>query len=177
MKKNIVLFPFTKEFFDGQSLQVFMAVFMNGSKPIGHVLFNSGAPGHQIFTTVPTEQPGQLHPIPEGDYSLGGLEWSSPDKDWAELFQEILSPFWVTVYRRRAIGIHLDGNRLTSPGSAGCLVPISLTEARRFIYFWETFGPFENLHVCHYLGYTKVPRSIKVPAYNYMYLLQKGIRK
>ena len=129
---------------------------------LGRIVVNSGAPGHQKFRTVPGEVAGNLEPCPEGEFDLGGLDWAGGKGNYTAMFQEIRSPIWVTIYRRRAIGFHLDGNRLTAPGSAGCLVFKTMEDLKKFVDWWNGYGPFAKLYVNWGLGYVKVPPELRV---------------
>lgn len=129
-----------------------------GNNHLGTITVNSGAPGHQVFRARPQERTGLLEPCPEGEYDLGSLEWAGGKGNYAAMFKEIDSPIWVTIYRRRAIGFHLDGNRLRAPGSAGCLVFKSMDDLKKFVNWWNGYGAFTKCFVDWGLGYVHPPR-------------------
>jgi hypothetical protein len=132
------------------------------SNYLGRIIVNSGAPGHQNFRTVPGEIAGNLEPCPEGEFDLGSLDWAGGKGNYDQRFQEINSPIWVTIYRRRVIGFHLDGNRLTAPGSAGCLVFKTMDDLKKFVNWWNGYGPFSKLYVDWGLGYVKKPAELRI---------------
>jgi len=135
-----------------------------GKNYLGFMIVNSGAPGHQRLSTVPTQHVGQLEPCPEGEFDLGPLEWAGQKGDYTRLFREIKSPIWQVIMRSRAIGFHADGNRATAPGSAGCLVFRTLDDLKRFVSWQIGYGPFTKCYVDYGLGYVKVPPDLKIPA-------------
>ena len=131
------------------------------SNYLGRLIVNSGAPGHQSFRTVPGQVAGNLEPCPEGEFDLGSLDWAAGRKgNYTTMFREIASPIWVVIMRSRAIGFHLDGNRLNSPGSAGCLVFKNMNDLKKFVS-WYDFGHFTKLYVDWGLGYVKIPQDLK----------------
>lgn len=96
----------------------------------------SGAPGRQNFRLAADSPPISNEPIPEGRYKLGdpdainGINWASGQVDnYTGSWGNGLGPVWVGIHplkglltSREALGIHLDANARTSPGSAGCVV-------------------------------------------------------
>lgn len=157
MLNSIYIIPGPKQ---ANGLIRFRAFFFKGTTLVCELPFLSGAPGRQVLTTVPTEVSGQLHPCPEGEYDLGPLDWKKPGS-WTDLFRDIQSPYWVTVYRRRLIGIHDDGNRLLAPGSAGCWVPATGDVSRLFVDTWRKNGPFHKMYVDYGKGHVKPPAALK----------------
>lgn len=132
-----------------------------GENYLGRLTVTSGAPGRQKFRTVPTEKAMKLEPCPEGEFDLGPLDWAGKPGDYKALFREIKSPIWVTIYRARAIGFHLDGNRNTAPGSAGCFVFKDLADLKAFVNCWLGFCGFFKCYVDWNLGYVNVPPILK----------------
>lgn len=135
-----------------------------GKNYIGRMTVESGIAGRQNFRTVPDEKVGALEPVPEGEYDLGGLDWAGGAGNYTKKYKEIDSPIWVTVYRRRNIGFHLDGNRSYSPGSAGCPVFKTVADMKRFVNWWNGYGGFQKMYVDWGLGYVKVPAHLRVPS-------------
>lgn len=127
---------------------------------IGRIIVNSGAPGAQTFRTLRNERKGQLEPCPEGVFNLGPLEWAGNRGDYRAQFPQIQSPIWVMIDPRRAIGFHMDGNRRTAPGSAGCLVYKTEADMKKFVDWWNGFGPFRQLYCDWGLGSIKVPHGL-----------------
>ncbi len=132
-----------------------------GKNYLGRLMVNSGAPGHQVFTTVPGEHAGRLEPCPEGEYNLGPLAWAGKKGNYEKLFPAINSPIWVEIYQKRAIGFHLDGNRDRAPGSAGCMVFKSVDDMKTFVNCWNGYGPFKKCFVSWGLDYVVIPDELK----------------
>ena len=130
---------------------------------LGRIVVNSGAPGHQHFRTVPGQVVGNLEPCPEGEFDLGPLDWAGGKGNYVAEFREIKSPIWVVIMRSRAIGFHLDGNRSTAPGSAGCLVFKTSGDMKKFVNWWNGYDQFSKLYVDWGLGYVKKPAGLAVP--------------
>lgn len=127
---------------------------------LGRITVNSGAPGRQFLTTVATEKIGKSHPIPEGEYDLGPLDWAGKPGDYKPLFKDVQSPMWVSVYHRRKIGFHNDGNRRFFPGSAGCPVFKTREDMIKFCVWWKLFGGFQKMYVDYRRGYVKIPANL-----------------
>lgn len=136
---------------------------------IGSIVVNTGAPGHQVFRTIRNERKGQLEPCPEGVFHLGPLEWAEKPKmvdgklryNYDAQFASIQSPIWMMIDPRRAIGFHLDGNRRFAPGSAGCLVFKTDADMKKFVNWYNGFGPFQTLYCDWGLGSIKVPDNLR----------------
>lgn len=128
---------------------------------LGRITVNSGAPGAQVFRTLVNERKGQLEPCPEGVFNLGPLEWAGGKGNYDAQFPQIQSPIWVMIDPRRAIGFHLDGNRRTAPGSAGCLVFKTVDDMKKFVNWYNGYGAFQQL-ICNWgLGSVKEPAHLK----------------
>lgn len=96
----------------------------------------SGSPINQAFRLASMSPPRSYEPIPEGRYTLGdfdaenGVNWASGMEGlYTGSWGSGLGPVWVGIHpttglrtSREALGIHLDANVRTSPGSAGCIV-------------------------------------------------------
>lgn len=112
---------------------------------------NSGARGAQLLRTYndPKSRPGNLEPIPEREYKLGYVEFAGEHGTWETYWSPALGPVWVSIFApgdtdskyRGAFGFHLDANRATSPGSAGCVVFRGMSELKSFIGFFEKHQP------------------------------------
>lgn len=93
----------------------------------------------------PGSVPGNMEPIPEGEYRLGDIDWSF-GKDVIRLDSGgIGGPFIPIVAKfaddRGAFGFHLDANISRSPGSAGCVVFYSIAELKEFIELLRKYDP------------------------------------
>jgi lysozyme len=101
----------------------------------------SGAPGrqHEPFIDPAQDFAGSLRPIPEGIYAIGDIQKGTFEAGigdtWIPL--TVLPPYKVN--DRSAFGFHLDANRATAPGSAGCVVFSSKQDLTR-LEGWLTAG-------------------------------------
>jgi hypothetical protein len=112
----------------------------------------SGTRGAQRLSLAADSPTGSGEPVPEGRYWLGdpdtlkngnGINWASGQPGvYSGTWGPGLGPAWIGVHpmkglitARSSIGIHLDENWSTSPGSAGCIVAITL-ERLKMIHKW-----------------------------------------
>lgn len=120
-------------------------------KLLDELVVFSGQPGVQNFRVASESPFGSNEPIPEGRYKLGdsdavrGINWASgTPHNYKGSWGRGLGPVWIGVHpltglktSREAIGIHLDENYLTAPGSAGCLVVPSLEELVALVSWFD----------------------------------------
>lgn len=122
---------------------------IENKKVLDEVAVFSGVRGAQNLRLA-ADSPGLSgEPIPEGRYTLGdedavnGINWvSGVVGNYSGSWGPGLGPAWIGIHplkglktSRMALGIHLDENYLTSPGSAGCVVAISLDRLKH-IHKW-----------------------------------------
>ena len=82
--------------------------------------------------------PGNMEPIPQGDYSIANIDWANGKDNYTGSHGPGLGPVWVALTAqhtddRGAFGFHLDENISNSPGSAGCVVFSSVSDLKRFV--------------------------------------------
>ena len=133
---------------------------------VGRLIVNSGNRVSQNFRTLAGQVEGELEPIPEGVYSdLGPLLFASGTwGDYTARFKAIDSPISLTIYHRRAIEFHLDGNRAWAPGSAGCVVFRSMADVEAFVAWHEGFADMmSSLWVNWKLGTVHYPPGLIIP--------------
>lgn len=136
------------------------AAHSTGYKYLGRLIINSGAPGHQNLRAWPG-QPQKLEPCPEGEYDLGPLEWAGGVGNYDVKYPSIESPIWQVVVPSRAIGIHLDGNRNYSPGTAGCWGIKNMADVKTFCNWVRGYGDFKKGYVNYGLNHVKVPAELR----------------
>ena len=100
----------------------------------------SGARGAQTLRRPqdPRSVPGNLEPIPQGRYAIGGIEFVNGKDNYEGSWGHGLGPVWVGLDAefsddRGAFGFHQDHNIGSSPGSAGCVVFFSVADLKRFV--------------------------------------------
>jgi hypothetical protein len=124
----------------------------------GLIRARSGLPGKQNFRTLPNQVVGRYEPCPEGLFVLGPLQWAGKKGDYKTLWPAINSPFWVQIDGKRATGFHRDAG---VPGTAGC-IGLLPDEEKKFIDWWNGYGPFQVLYTNWGLGYVKIPHDLRV---------------
>lgn len=133
---------------------------------VGRLIVNSGGPDRQEFRTLAAQVEGEREPIPEGVYAdLGPLLFASGQwGNYSDRFPSIDSPISLTIYYRRAIEFHLDGNREWAPGSAGCVVLRSMADVETFVAWHQGFADMmSSLWVNWRLGTVHYPPGLVVP--------------
>lgn len=123
--------------------------------PQGRVLNSidvvSGAPGHQEFR-LPDDSlsfPGNLEPIPQARYTIGDIQWAGGKDNYAAEHVHPtngIGPVFVPLIKtqnddRDAFGLHIDWNRSTSPGSAGCVCPGTKKDLEELVRLLRLYDP------------------------------------
>lgn len=153
MSIAIVFKPTSKR--DQFGLIEFEATLTNNGKPVDRVILGSGARGAQELIDPRRDYPGSLRPIPEGVYRIGKVEHNP--SGWGPG----LGNYWVDLIpvkpanRRSAFGIHLDSNRVGSPGSAGCPVAATPDRLDRILKWIEATNRPGLFYVDYGKGYLK----------------------
>lgn len=126
--------------------------------PMGELLVVSGAPGAQQFKRGRESRAGSLEPLPEGRYGVEDIEWKGGKDNYVGTWGPGLGPVWVGINyqapgktERSALGIHLDENQGTNPGTAGCIGIRSVADLKRFVALLRAHDP-QCLYVDYGLG-------------------------
>jgi lysozyme len=109
----------------------------------------SGGPGRQVFKTGPNSVPKSFQPLPEGKWRIENIKWATvKDKYVGEFATPGVGPVSTPLTyvgpnstRRSAIEIHIDWNRRTSPGTAGCVGLHSIADYQRFVSWLRETDP------------------------------------
>lgn len=123
---------------------------------------NSGQAYNQELQTDAGRKSGDYSPIPEHVYSLGSLEFAGGKFDWADSWGAGLGDLWCAINpvggtgNTAALGFHLDENRATAPGSAGCVVFRTKADAESWVAAMRRHDP-DRLYVNWGLGTVKIP--------------------
>jgi lysozyme len=124
-----------------------LALHRSGGVKVDSVPCNSGAPGAQDFIPPERDYPGSMRPIPEGRYSIGPVEVA--DRSWGPGLGRV----WIGLTpinprcARGDFGIHLDSNRGTAPGSAGCVVLRNDKDLDRVVGWLRAYSRPDELRV------------------------------
>lgn len=121
--------------------------------PMAELMVTSGIASKQRFETGARSQAGGLTPLPEGRWRIGPVEWKAGKGVWDASWGQGLGPVWIGLEyeapgttARAEIGIHLDANVATAPGSAGCVVLSTRADLEQLIV-WLQPGSIKHLFV------------------------------
>ena len=123
--------------------------------PKGQVLAKlpviSGAPNHQYFRVPedPASYTGNLEPLPQGHYTIGDIQWAGGKDNYTAVHAHSgngLGPIFVPLIKnfiddRDAFGFHMDWNRESAPGSAGCVCPGTLDDLQTLVALLRRYDP------------------------------------
>jgi hypothetical protein len=137
--------------YDNLELLKLQRVAKNG-EIMGSVNAVSGQSWAQSFRKAPDSQSGSKEPLPEGlwkirypDVGTNGVEWAGGVGNYNKFWEPALGPTWVEIVlqegfqtQRTYIGIHLDGNREQSPGTAGCIGIATMGELKTFVSWFAS---------------------------------------
>lgn len=109
----------------------------------------SGQPRRQSFRTAPDSQMGSMEPLPEGKWSIGNIRWCGGKDNYSgPIWNGGLGPAKIPLTyvepgtcAREAIEIHIDWNRQTSPGTAGCLAATNVPDFQKLVGWLRESNP------------------------------------
>jgi lysozyme len=95
----------------------------------GSIETSSGIASKQNFRTGPNSPSGTMEPLPEGQWRIHDIEWAAGKDNYSgAVWNNGLGPAKIRMdyvgpgrTRRSAIEIHIDWNRPSAPGTAGCV--------------------------------------------------------
>jgi GH24 family phage-related lysozyme (muramidase) len=133
---------------DGRGLELLSLRQVVDGIPMGELLVVSGAPGAQQFKKGRESRAGSLEPLPEGRYGIEDIDWKAGKDNYQGNWGPGLGPVWVGINyqapgktERSAIGIHLDENQGTNPGTAGCVGIRSVADLKRLVAMLRAHNP------------------------------------
>lgn len=102
----------------------------------------------QVFRKAGRNVPGSMEPLPQGSYYVHDIDWAGGKDNWNASHGAGLGPVFVPIVcaeekRRGDFGIHMDFNRTTSPGTAGCLGVIGESDMRDLVTWLRKLDPRE----------------------------------
>ncbi|HEY9833159.1 MAG TPA: peptidoglycan-binding protein [Stenomitos sp.] len=109
----------------------------------------SGSPSRQFFRKGNQSVAGSYEPIPEGKWYIGDISWAGgADKYDGPIHQSGIGPVSVPVRyvepgntQRSGIEIHIDWNRQSSAGTAGCIGIYTTADYKRFVSWLRETDP------------------------------------
>jgi lysozyme len=125
----------------------------------------SGQPTRQFFRKGSDSEAGSFEPLPEGKWAIQDIVWAGGKDNYSgAVFDSGLGPVSVpldyagpSVTGRSAIEIHIDWNRDTSPGTAGCIGINNISDYKRFVSWLRDTDP-SALYVDWGLGSVPSPK-------------------
>jgi len=119
----------------------------------------SGQPNHQKFRTGADSMPKSFEPLPEGKWFMHDIEWAGgKDVYDGKVWSRGLGPVKIRLdfvpangTRRENVEIHMDWNRQTLPGTAGCVGLNSVSDYRQLVS-WIRESDLRDLYVDWGLG-------------------------
>jgi len=111
----------------------------------------SGQPKRQFFRTGKDSRRGSYEPLPEGKWRIRNILWAGgPDVYDKKMFKDGIGPVKIPVdfnpksgTDRDLIQIHIDWNRSTAPGTAGCIGVASVADFKRLVGWLRDTDPRE----------------------------------
>jgi lysozyme len=102
----------------------------------------SGVPGKQKFTTAADSPAKSFEPVPEGEWTVHKVSFAGGTDNYnpTSIFSDGLGPAVMPLdfkgpgtTARSGIEIHIDWNRRTSPGTAGCIGLLSVADYKTLV--------------------------------------------
>lgn len=150
--------------YDEESLKIFGLYLMNGDKVVDKVAVCSGQNWAQDVVWPTEDTSGSMRPCPEGVYDIGAVDDLGYDPGSSDGYGQ-----WVIAIEPRAkiqrslLRLHSDRNRITSPGSAGCLVTYDEKNMGRVVAWCMAKAKPTYLIMDHGLGFLK-EQGVKIPS-------------
>jgi lysozyme len=124
----------------------------------------SGQPKHQFFRKGKDSISKSFEPLPEGKWSIGKIEWAGgKDVYNGKVWQSGIGPAKIRLEYlpaggtdRQNIEIHIDWNKTTLPGTAGCIGVSSVSDYKKLVVWLRDTDP-KDLYVDWGLGSVNVP--------------------
>jgi lysozyme len=109
----------------------------------------SGSPSRQFFRKGNQSVAGSYEPIPEGKWYIGDISWAGGTNKYdGPIHQSGIGPVTVPVRyvepgktQRSGIEIHIDWNRQSSAGTAGCVGIYTTADYKRFVSWLRETDP------------------------------------
>ncbi len=128
------------------------------------LIVNSGQPKRQFFRTGKDSPSASFEPLPEGKWLVNNIQWKNGKNIYDKgIWQPGIGPAKILLdyvpqngTRRALIEIHIDWNKNTAPGTAGCIGIQSISDFKRFVGWLRESDP-RDLYVDWGLGSVNLP--------------------
>lgn len=142
--------------YDDFGLKVFGMYLMNGDKAVDKLPFCSGQEWAQDVVWPTEDTSGSMRPLPEGIYDLGAVDDLGYDPGASDGYGQWVYPLEPRAQIKRSLlRVHSDRNRATSPGSAGCATPYTVSQMFAFVGWTLQKNPPKYFVMDHGLGFLK----------------------
>lgn len=126
----------------------------------------SGVRSRQNFRTGPESVSGSKEPLPEGRWTISDVKWADGRDNFdGRVWSNSLGPAKIFLCykgpgttRRNFVEIHMDWNRRTGPGTAGCIGIHSVSDFKRLVGWLRDTDP-RSLYVDWGLGTCPEPKA------------------
>jgi lysozyme len=136
----------TQETFTDNTYKCTLKIFDDKEQYAGSWTVCTGQGYAQKFRKAGRNIPGSMEPLPQGIYEVFDIEWAGGKDNWVVSHGPGLGPVFVPVVcreekRRGEFGIHIDYNRGSSSGTAGCIGVLDEQDMREIVQHLRKFDP------------------------------------
>jgi lysozyme len=134
---------------DKNGLRLLKLEYVKDGKHAGSICTYSGLPSRQRFHKGKDSQVGSLEPLPEGRWVIHDVMWKDGTDNYnGKVWNKGLGPAKIPLdydrpgkTARGAIEIHIDWNRSSSPGTAGCLGVRNVADYKTLVTWLRDTNP------------------------------------
>jgi hypothetical protein len=150
--------------YDEFGLKIFGMYLMNGDKAVDKLPFCSGQSYAQDVVWPLDDTSGSMRPLPEGIYDLGAVDDVGYDPGASDGYGQWVYPLEPrAAIQRSLLRVHSDRNRSTSPGSAGCATPYTVSQMFAFVGWTKQKNPPKYFVMDHGLGFLNKEQGFTAP--------------
>jgi hypothetical protein len=163
-KKEIYIYAKWSGKYDEFGLKIFGMYLMNGDTAVDKLPFCSGQSYAQDVVPPLSDTSGSMRPLPEGIYDLGAVDDIGYDPGASDGYGQWVYPLEPRAkIQRSLLRVHSDRNRSTSPGSAGCVTPYTVSQMFAFVGWTKQKNPPKYFVMDHGLGFLLEEQGFKAP--------------
>ena len=143
----------TSEKFNDGCYKCHLRMFDEKEQLVASWMVCTGQGWAQDFRIAGNNIPGSMEPLPQGDYVVHDPDWAGGKDNWGAgvSLGAGIGPVFIPVIclaekRRGEFGIHMDYNRATSPGTAGCIGVLDEADMKEIVKYLRLYDP-KIMHV------------------------------
>jgi lysozyme len=134
---------------DQYGLEILTLAYYRDGQMVGSLNACSGQSRRQIFRKGVDSPAGSMEPLPEGKWSISDIHWKDGSDNYSgAVWSNGLGPAKIELTfegpqttARGEIEIHIDWNRKTSPGTAGCLGILNVADYKTLVAWLRDTDP------------------------------------